>query len=213
MAIDGTWKRNGPFKAAKLSSHDGHGKKKKKGNPCQGHGIWEMRNEVFLRCCWKNVIKGGSECLVFKPHWPPSLQPVHMYLTVHPQPTYFHSEVAGSIFLQNTGCKYKTMCCHNPEDCNMNSHFHKSLSAVCQEVDVLPPSRTMLFKSLLSLCGGGSMETCMMLYLFMYMSIVVEDELHCLKRLRGKRYCGSYLLICMLCIPNIATYFYLRGLH
>jgi hypothetical protein len=125
MAIaDGTWKRNGPFKGRNIIITCWTWKKIK-GNPCQGHGTWEVRNEFFLRCGWKNVIKGGSDRPVFKLDWPPSLQPVHMSLTLHPQPTHFHSEIAGSMFLHNTGCKYQTVCCHNPEDCNMNSHCHK----------------------------------------------------------------------------------------
>jgi len=94
--------------------------KKGKGQPMSGP--WHMGSEFFLRCGWKNVIKGRSDCLVFKPDWPSSLQPVHVSLTLHPQPTHFHSEVAGSMFLHNTGCKYKTVCCHNPEDCILKIH-------------------------------------------------------------------------------------------
>jgi len=55
------------------------------------------------------------------------------------------------------------------------------MSTVFQEGDVLPPSRTTVFKIFLYLrvCGGGSMETFMLFYLSMYKSIVMEDELQC----------------------------------
>jgi len=83
------------------------GMKKDKGQPLSGP--WLMGSEFFLRCGWKNVIRGGSDCLVFKSDWPSSLQPVRMSLTLHPQRTHLHSEVAGTMFLHNTGCKYKTV--------------------------------------------------------------------------------------------------------
>jgi hypothetical protein len=54
--------------------------KKDKGQPLSGP--WHMRSEklVFLKMWLEECHQGGSDCLVFKPDWPPSLQPVHVTL-------------------------------------------------------------------------------------------------------------------------------------